>query len=52
MKQAELNRQLAKQLGVSVCEIACRGFSLVTEVPDELAKPQVHHDDVDFNSGI
>jgi len=51
MKQAELNRQVAKQLGESICEIARRGFSLVEEVPDEPAKPQVHQDDV-FNSRI
>ena len=45
MKQAELNRQVAQQLGESTCEIACRGFSLVEEVPDEPAKPQVHEDE-------
>ena len=44
MKQAELNRQVAKQLGESICEIARRGFSLVEEVPDESSKPQVHQD--------
>ena len=52
MKQAELNRQVAKQLGESICEIARRGFSLVEEVPDEPATPQVHQDDVVFNSRI
>ncbi len=52
MQQAELNRQVAKQLGESICEIARRGFSLVEEVPDEPAKPQVHQGDVVFNSGI
>ena len=26
MQQAELNRQVAKQLGESICEIARRGF--------------------------
>ena len=44
MKQAELNRQVAKQLGESICEIARRGFSFVEEVPDDAAKPQVHQD--------
>ncbi len=51
MQQAELNRQVAQQLGESICEIARRGFSLVEEVPDEPAKPQVHQDDV-LNSRI
>ena len=44
MKQAELNRQVAKQLGESLSEIARRGFSLVEEVPDDAASPQVHQD--------
>ena len=52
MQQAELNRQVAKQLGESICEIARRGFSLVEEVPDEPATPQVHQDDVVSNSRI
>ena len=52
MNQTELNRQVAKQLGESICEIARRGFSLVEEVPDEPATPQVHQDDVVFKSGI
>ena len=51
MQQAELNRQVAQQLGESICEIARRGFSLVEDVPDEPATPQVHQDDV-FNSRI
>ena len=51
MKQAELNRQVAKQLGASICEIARRGFSLVEEVPDEPA-PQVHQDGAVFNFEI
>ncbi len=51
MQQAELNRQVAKQLGESICEIARRGFSLVEEVPDEPATPQVQQADV-FNSRI
>ena len=42
MNQTELNRQVAEQLGESICEIARRGFSLVEEVPDEPATPQVH----------
>ena len=29
MNQTELNRQVAQQLGESICEIARRGFSLV-----------------------
>ena len=37
MKQAELNRQVAQQLGESICEIARRGFSLIEEVSDEPA---------------
>ena len=44
MKQAELNREVARQLGESICEIARRGFSLLEEVPDEPAKQQVHDD--------
>lgn len=31
MKQAELNRQVAKQLGEIVSEIARRGFTLLNE---------------------
>jgi hypothetical protein len=44
MKQAELNRQVAKQLGEAICEIARRGFSLVEDVPDESTRPQLHQD--------
>ena len=44
MNQTELNRQVAQQLGESISEIARRGFSLVEEVPDDAAKPQVHQD--------
>jgi len=43
MNQTELNRQVAKQLGETVAEIARRGFSL-EDVPDEPARPQVHED--------
>ena len=52
MKQAELNRQVAQQLGESIYEIARRGFSLVEEIPDEPATPQVHQDDAVLNSRI
>ena len=45
MNQTELNRQVAKQLGESICEIARRGFSLVEEVRDDAASPQVHQDE-------
>ena len=45
MKQAELNRKVAQQLGESISEIACRGFSIVEDVPDEPASPQVHEDE-------
>lgn len=45
MTQAELNRQVAQQLGESICEIARRGFSLVKNVPDAPATPQVHEDE-------
>ncbi len=45
MKQAELNRQVAQQLGESICEIARRGFSLIEEVPDAPASPRVHEDE-------
>ncbi len=52
MNQTELNRQVAQQLGESICEIARRGFSLVEEVSDEPAQPQVHQGDVVFNFEI
>ncbi len=42
MKQAELNRQVAQQLGETVAEIARRGFSLVDQQQDsdsEQVKP-------------
>ena len=52
MNQTELNCQVAEQLGESISEIARRGFSLVEEVPDEPATPQVHQDGVVFNSGL
>ena len=45
MNQTELNRQVAEQLGESISEIARRGFSLVEEVPDDTASPQVHQDE-------
>ena len=38
MQQAELNRQVAKQLGESICEIARRGFSLAAEHSFERVK--------------
>ncbi len=44
MKQSELNRKVARQLGESISEIARRGFSFV-EVPDAPATPQVHEDE-------
>ncbi len=45
MNQTELNRQVAQQLGESICEIARRGFSLIEEVSDEPASPRVHEDE-------
>ena len=38
MKQAELNREVARQLGESICEIARRGFSLAAEHSIERVK--------------
>jgi hypothetical protein len=38
MKQAELNREVAQQLGESICEIARRGFSLAAEHSIERVK--------------
>jgi len=37
MNQTELNRQVAQQLGESICEIARRGFSLVDDYPPVFA---------------
>ncbi len=38
MKQAELNREVARQLGESICEIARRGFTLAAEHSIERVK--------------
>jgi hypothetical protein len=40
MKQAELNRQVAEQLGESISEIARRGFSLVEPISSESGTTQ------------
>ena len=42
MNQAELNRQVAKQLGETVSEIARRGFTLLTEVRNDTEQGQQH----------
>ena len=41
MKQAELNRQVARQLGETVVEIARRGFSLVDQKQQDSDSEQV-----------
>ena len=44
MTQAELNRQIAKQTGESVADIARLGFTILTELPqdedNEFRQPQ------------
>jgi len=35
MTQSELNRQIAKQTGESVTEIARHGFTMLTELPED-----------------
>ena len=41
MKQAELNRQVAQQLGETVAEIARRGFILVDQQQQDSESDQV-----------
>ena len=44
MTQSELNRQIAKQTGESVADIARHGFTILTELPqdedNEFRQPQ------------
>ena len=35
MTQSELNRQIAKQTGESITEIARHGFTILTELPED-----------------
>lgn len=35
MTQSELNRQIAKQTGESIADIARHGFTILTELPQE-----------------
>ena len=46
MNQTELNRQVAEQLGESICEIARRGFSLVEPISSESGMTQFNPDAV------
>ena len=45
MTQAELNRQIAKQTGESVADIARLGFTILTDLPqdedDEVRQPNL-----------
>ena len=44
MTQSELNRQIAKQTGESIADIAQHGFTILTELPrdedNEFRQPQ------------